>query len=41
MWVGDKVYFLSDYHGPVTLFLYDLKTGQMRQLIENRGLDFY
>jgi tricorn protease len=40
MWIGDKVYFLSDRNGPVTLFSYDLKTRQVQQLIENRGLDF-
>ena len=40
MWIGDKVYFLSDRHGPVTLFSYDTKTRQVKQLIENRGLDF-
>ena len=28
MWVGDKVYFLSDRDGPVTLFAYDPKTQQ-------------
>jgi tricorn protease len=40
MWIGDKVYFLSDRRGPVTLFSYDTKTRQVKQLIENRGLDF-
>jgi len=40
MWIGDKVYFLSDRHGPITLFSYDLKTREVKQLIENRGLDF-
>jgi tricorn protease len=40
MWIGDKVYFLSDRHGPVTLMSYDVKTRQVKQLIENRGLDF-
>jgi len=40
MWIGDKVYFLSDRHGPVTLMSYDMKTRQVKQLIENRGLDF-
>jgi len=40
MWIGDKVYFLSDRDGPVTLFSYDMKTRQVKQLIENRGLDF-
>lgn len=40
MWVGDKVYFLSDRSGPVTLFSYDTKTRQVRELIHNSGLDF-
>jgi tricorn protease len=40
MWIGDQVYFLSDRNGPVTLFSYDVKTKQVKQLIENRGLDF-
>jgi tricorn protease len=26
IWVGDRIYFLSDRNGPVTLFSYDLKT---------------
>ena len=25
MWVGDKIYFLSDRNGPVTLFSYDTR----------------
>ena len=40
MWVGDKVYFLSDRSGPVTLFSYDTRTKQVKQLVENHGLDF-
>ncbi len=40
MWVGDKVYFLSDRNGPVTLFSYDTRTRQVKQLVENHGLDF-
>jgi len=40
MWMGGKVYFLSDRNGPVTLFSYDVKTRQVQQLLENRGLDF-
>ena len=39
MWVGDKVYFLSDRNGPVTLFTYDLRTRQVSQVIANDGLD--
>ena len=29
MWVGDKVYFLSDRNGPVTLFAYDTKSRKL------------
>jgi tricorn protease len=39
MWVGDKVYFLSDRGGPITLFDYDTKTKKVAQLIPNGGLD--
>ena len=39
MWIGDKVYFLSDRSGPFTLFSYDLKTKKVTQLIGNHGLD--
>jgi len=40
MWVGDKVYFLSDRNGPVTLFVYDTKSKKVNQVIPNEGLDF-
>lgn len=40
MWVGDKVYFLSDRNGAVTLFVFDTKTKQVSQAVENKGLDF-
>jgi tricorn protease len=40
MWIGDTIYFLSDRNGPVTLFSYDTRGKRVRQLIENRGLDF-
>ena len=40
MWVGDKIYFLSDRNGPVTLFAYDLTTKIVNQVIKNDGLDF-
>jgi tricorn protease len=39
MWIGDKVYFLSDRNGPVTLFAYDLATRQVTQVIANDSLD--
>jgi tricorn protease len=39
MWIGDKIYFLSDRNGAVTLFSYDLRGKQVKQLVENHGLD--
>lgn len=39
MWVGNKIYFLSDRSGPVTLFSYDLQSHQVKECIENKGLD--
>jgi tricorn protease len=39
MWVGDKVYFLSDRNGPVTLFAYDTTTKKVSELIQNSGFD--
>src|SRR5260370_23158730 len=39
MWVGDRVYFLSDRNGPVTLFSCDLKTTKVTELVRNDGLD--
>ncbi|HLG97390.1 MAG TPA: hypothetical protein VKX49_13845 [Bryobacteraceae bacterium] len=40
MWAGDRVYFLSDRNGPVTLFSYDTKSQAVRQAIPNTALDF-
>jgi tricorn protease len=40
VWFGDSVYFLSDRHGPVTLFAYDTKSQTVKQILENKGLDF-
>jgi tricorn protease len=40
VWFGDTVYFLSDRNGPVSLFAYDTKTKAVKQLVENKGLDF-
>ena len=39
VWLGDAVYFLSDRNGPVSLFSYDTKTREVKQLVENHGLD--
>ncbi len=39
MWIGDKVYFLSDRAGATTLFSYDTKSRAVTQLIKNDGFD--
>ncbi len=39
VWVSDKVYFLSDRNGPVSLFRYDIGTQQVTQAAPNTGLD--
>jgi len=39
LWVGDTIYFLSDRNGPVTLFSYDMKSQQVKQVVKNDGLD--
>jgi tricorn protease len=39
MWLGDKVYFLSDRNGPTTLFAYDPATRRVTQVLENHGSD--
>jgi tricorn protease len=40
VWFGDTVYFLSDRNGAVTLFAYDMKAKTVKQVVENKGLDF-
>lgn len=40
VWLGGSVYFLSDRKGAVSLFGYDTKTQQVKQLVANHGLDF-
>lgn len=40
VWLGDTVYFLSDRNGPVSLFAYDIKTKAVKQLVDNKSLDF-
>ncbi|WP_226018569.1 S41 family peptidase [Novosphingobium sp. FKTRR1] len=40
LWIGDKVYFLSDRDGPVTLYSFDPANGAIVKLIDNaRGFD--
>ena len=39
VWIGDKVYFLSDRDGPTTLFVYEIANKQVRKLIDNQGED--
>jgi tricorn protease len=39
IWIGDKIYFLSDRNGPVTLFVYDTGTKKVTQLLKNDGFD--
>jgi tricorn protease len=40
VWLKDTVYFLSDRNGAVTLFGYDTNTKSVKQLVENKELDF-
>jgi tricorn protease len=39
MWAGDRVYFLSDRGGPMTLYFHDNKTGKVAQALPNTGFD--
>src|SRR5262249_21070548 len=39
MWVGNKICFLSDRGGPVSLYCYDTDSKQVKQLVQNDGLD--
>ena len=39
MWVGDKVYFLSDRDGPVNLYVYDTKSKQVNAAMASNGVD--
>jgi tricorn protease len=40
MWAGNKVYFLSDRNGAVSLFVYDTETKKVSEVVKNGGLDF-
>jgi tricorn protease len=39
MWLGDKIYFLSDRDGPVNLYVYDTKSKQVNAAIASNGVD--
>ncbi len=39
MWVGDKVYFVSDRNGGYSLFSFDTKSKRVAELVKNNGLD--
>lgn len=39
MWVGNKIYFLSDRAGTFTLYSYDTGSKAVKQLIKNDGFD--
>jgi tricorn protease len=39
MWVGDRVYFLSDRSGPTTLFAYDTGSKKVTQVLKNGDAD--
>ncbi len=40
MWVGNKIYFLSDRNGAVALFAYDLTGKTVAEALTNDGFDF-
>jgi tricorn protease len=40
MWVGNKIYFLSDRGGPVSLWAYDIPSKKVTEVVRNDGLDF-
>ena len=40
MWVGDRVFFLSDRNGPISLLSYDTKSKSVTVVVKNGGLDF-
>src|SRR5277367_2639609 len=40
MWVDQRLFFLSDRNGPMSLFSYDTKTKSVTVALKNDGLDF-
>jgi tricorn protease len=39
MWVGERIYFLSDRDGAATIYSYDTRTKRVAQAVKNTGLD--
>jgi tricorn protease len=39
MWIGDRVYFLSDRDGVATLFAYDTRTRKVERVVKNDGFE--
>jgi tricorn protease len=39
MWIGDKLFFLSDRNGPFTLYSYDTKSKAVKEVLPNAALD--
>jgi tricorn protease len=39
MWLGNKIYFLSDRDGPVNLYVYDTKSKQVNVALASNGAD--
>ncbi|HKQ89076.1 MAG TPA: protease, partial [Blastocatellia bacterium] len=39
IWIGDKIYFLSDRNGGYSLFSFDTKSKKVTELVKNNGLD--
>jgi tricorn protease len=39
LWIGKRIYFLSDRNGPVNLFAYDTETKEVQPVLANGGPD--
>jgi len=39
MWIGSRIYFLSDRNGPVNLYVYDTTSKQVSEAIPSNGVD--
>ncbi|MGV8042074.1 MAG: hypothetical protein AB2L07_19105 [Thermoanaerobaculaceae bacterium] len=39
MWIGERVFFISDRDGAATLFAFDTKTRNVSRVLDNSGLD--